>query len=80
MYSSDITLLHLILTFPGEPKNRNHYATTFGMSDIEDVLMLFNTWANKYVKNKHKEFNFEFYVPQLELAKKLLDKRVKTHD
>jgi hypothetical protein len=37
-YALGITLLHLILTFPGEPKNRNHYATTFSMSEIDDVL------------------------------------------
>ncbi len=51
-----------MLTFPGEPRNRNHYATTFSMSDIDDILQLINTWANKYVKNKPKDFNFSHFL------------------
>jgi len=54
--------LHLILTFGGEPKNRNHYTTTFTMSDVSDVLQLFDNWANKFVKNKHKDFNFSAFA------------------
>jgi hypothetical protein len=73
-------LLHLILTFPGEPKTRNSYAATFGMSEVREVLQLFDNWANKYVKNKHKEFVFADFGSQLELAKKLLEKKIKTHD
>jgi hypothetical protein len=37
-FALGITLLHLILTFPGEPKLRNNYATTFGMSEVSEVL------------------------------------------
>lgn len=70
----------MILTFSGEPKNRNHYATTFGMSDIEDVLSLFDIWSNKFVKNKNKEFTFASFTAQLILAKNLIDNRVKTHE
>lgn len=61
-FALGITLLHLVLTFPGEPKIRNHYATTFGMSDIKDVLSLFDNWATKYVRNRNQEFNFECFV------------------
>jgi hypothetical protein len=32
-YAIGVTLLHLVLTFPGEPKNRNHYTQTFEMSE-----------------------------------------------
>lgn len=62
-YALGVTLLHLVLAFPGEPKNRNLYANTFAMSDIEDVLMLFDNWANKLVKNKNKDFVFQNYLP-----------------
>lgn len=37
-YALGMTLLHLILTFPGEPKTRNSYAATFGMSEVYEVL------------------------------------------
>lgn len=79
-YALGVTLLHLILTFPGEPKNRNQYTATFGMSDIEDIMFLFDNWSNKFVKNKNKEFTFNAFIGQLELAKKLLEKKVKEHD
>ncbi len=61
-YALGITLLHLILTFGGEPKNRNNYAATFTMSDASDVLLLFDNWANKFVLNKHKDFNFGVFL------------------
>jgi len=61
LYSLGVTLLHLILIFP-EPKNRNSYATTFSMSDVGDVLALFDNWASKFVKNKQKDFNFILYT------------------
>lgn len=38
-YAIGIILLHLVIAFPGEPKNRNLYAKTFVMADsIKDVL------------------------------------------
>lgn len=79
-YALGVTLLHLILAFPGEPKNRNLYASTFGMSDVSHVLALFDDWANKLVRNKHKDFVFSNFLPQLDLAKKLLDKKLREHD
>lgn len=74
-----VTLLHLILTFPGEPKNRNHYTKTFILSDTEDVIPLIDNWAAKYVKNRHKGFSFNAYKPVLVLAKKLLTKCIMNH-
>ncbi|CAD8124390.1 unnamed protein product [Paramecium sonneborni] len=79
-YALGVTLLHLILAFPGEPKNRNLYTNTFAISDISDVLLLFDSWAVKLVKNKHPEFNFQQYFHLMELAKALLEKKVKEHD
>ena len=58
-YALGVTLLHLILAFPGEPKNRNLYTNTFAISDISDVLLLFDSWAVKLVKNNDPEFNFQ---------------------
>lgn len=52
-YAIGIVILHLIIAFPGEPKNRNHYAKTFAISDSKDVVSLFDNWANKFVKNRH---------------------------
>lgn len=48
----------MILAFPGEPKNRNLYTSTFAISEIRDVLLLFDSWATKLVKNRHPDFNF----------------------
>ena len=79
-YALGVTLLHIIITFAGDPKNRNHYATTFIMTDIEDVIMLLDVWSNKYVKNKNQEFSFSCFVPQLELAKSLIDKKLNSHE
>ncbi len=50
------------------------------MSDIDDVLYLFDTWSNKYVKNKPKEFNFGCFIPQLKLVKSMLEGNVVSHD
>lgn len=36
-YAIGIVILHLVIAFPGEPKNRNHYARTFAASDGNDV-------------------------------------------
>lgn len=72
-YAIGIILLHLVIAFPGEPKNRNHYARTFVMADsIKDVLQLFDTWANKFVKNKNSEFSFLHYSNVMQLAKLLI--------
>lgn len=79
-YALAITLLHLIITFPGDPSNRNHYSTTFTMSDVDDVIFLFDSWTGKYVKNKPKEFNFNFFKNQLTLAKAMMEKKVNTHN
>lgn len=57
-YAIGITLLHLILTFPGEPKNRNHYAKTFIMSKTEEIITLLDSWAVKFVKNRGQDFTF----------------------
>lgn len=78
-YAIGVTLLHLVLTFPGEPKNRNHYAKTFTMSDTNDVAPLFDNWANKFVKNKHPEFTFAAFKSILELAMRLLSKKIISH-
>ena len=67
-----ITLLHLVLTFPGEPKNRNHYAKTIVISPYEEVLLIIESWAIKFVKNRHKEFRFANYENLLKLSQKLL--------
>lgn len=32
-YALGIIILHLVIAFPGDPKNRNHYAKTFTISD-----------------------------------------------
>jgi hypothetical protein len=55
-YGIGVLLLHLILTFPGEPKNRNHYVKTFSVSDPDDVYPLFDSWATKLVRNRHPDF------------------------
>lgn len=74
-YAIGVTILHLILTFPGEPKNRNHYTKTFAMStDYEEILSLLDSWSVKYVKNRNKDFTFNAFKPILSLAKKLLSK------
>lgn len=62
-YALGVTLLHLVLAFPGEPNNRNLYASTFAMSEVESVLMLFDSWANKLVKNKNTDFQFRSFLP-----------------
>lgn len=79
-YALGITLLHLILAFPGDPKNRNLYTATFAMSEIDFVTHLFDNWAVKLALNRHKEFTFSAFFNQMELAKKLLEKKVKEHD
>lgn len=78
-YAIGVTLLHLVLTFPGEPKNRNHYAKTFTISDPNDVAPLFDNWANKFVKNRHPGFTFAAYKDVMLLAKKLLSKKIIDH-
>ena len=78
-YAIGVTLLHLVLTFPGEPKNRNHYAKTFAMHEYKDVLPLIESWAVKYVKNRHKEFRFSNYDKVLQLAYLLLNKKIGDH-
>lgn len=50
------------------------------MSEVEDVLLLFDNWTNKFVKNKSKDFSFAAFQSQLELARKLIDKKLKMHD
>ncbi|CAD8203742.1 unnamed protein product [Paramecium octaurelia] len=80
-YAIGIILLHLVIAFPGEPKNRNHYAKTFVMANrAEDVLSLFDTWANKFVKNKSIDFSFTHYKNVMDLAKLLTSSRKLTHD
>ena len=78
-YGIGVLLLHLILTFPGEPKNRNHYVKTFSMSDTNDVYPLFDSWATKLVRNRNPEFRFFNFKSGLELAKKLMDRRISDH-
>jgi hypothetical protein len=46
------------------------------MSDPEDVVNIFNSWAAKFVKNMNPEFRFEAFLPVLQLAKELISKRV----
>ncbi|CAD8201882.1 unnamed protein product [Paramecium octaurelia] len=79
-YAIGVILLHLVIAFPGEPKNRNHYAKTFVMANqAEDVLSLFDTWANKFVKNKSIDFSFAHYKNVMDLAKLLTSSRKLTH-
>ncbi|CAK75898.1 unnamed protein product (macronuclear) [Paramecium tetraurelia] len=75
LYALGVLLMHLILTFPGEPTLRNNYVTKFQNYDIDDSLSEFDKWAQKSVKNKHKEFSFFLYKNQMELAKSLLKKQ-----
>ncbi|CAD8067709.1 unnamed protein product [Paramecium sonneborni] len=70
-----VVLMHLILTFPGEPTLRNNYVTKFSNYDIEDSLCEFDKWAQKSVKNRHKEFSFFLYKNFMDLAKSLLKKQ-----
>ncbi|CAD8095501.1 unnamed protein product [Paramecium sonneborni] len=79
-YAIGIILLHLVIAFPGEPKNRNLYAKTFVMADsIKDILSLFDSWANKFVKNKSPDFSFTHYQNVMDLAKLLISSRKLTH-
>jgi hypothetical protein len=78
-YGIGILLLHLVLTFPGEPKNRNHYVKTFSASDPEDVYPLFDSWASKLVRNRHPEFRFVNFKSGLDLSKKLMTCKIKDH-
>ncbi|CAD8097525.1 unnamed protein product [Paramecium sonneborni] len=79
-YAIGIILLHLVIAFPGEPKNRNLYTKTFVMADsIKDILSLFDSWANKFVKNKSHDFSFTHYQNVMDLAKLLISSRKLTH-
>ena len=79
-YAIGIILLHLVIAFPGEPKNRNLYAKTFVMADsIKDVLSLFDSWANRFVKNKSPDFSFTHFQSVMDLAKLLISSRKLTH-
>ncbi|CAD8063096.1 unnamed protein product [Paramecium sonneborni] len=75
LYALGVLLMHLILTFPGEPTLRNNYVIKFQNYDIDDSLYEFDKWAQKSVKNKHKEFSFFLYKNYMELAKSLLKKQ-----
>ncbi|CAD8063782.1 unnamed protein product [Paramecium sonneborni] len=70
-----VLLMHLILTFPGEPTLRNNYVIKFSNYDIDDSLCEFDKWAQKSVKNRHKEFSFFLYKNFMVLAKSLLKKQ-----
>ncbi|CAD8097380.1 unnamed protein product [Paramecium primaurelia] len=79
-YAIGIILLHLVIAFPGEPKNRNHYAKTFVMANnAQDVLTLFDTWANRFVKNKSTDFSFTHYENVMVLAKLLTSSKKLSH-
>jgi len=42
------------LTFPGEPNQRNYYASTFiKTSRIDEILPLFDSWAVRLVRNRN---------------------------
>jgi tRNA A37 threonylcarbamoyltransferase TsaD len=69
-------MLHLVLTFPGEPKNRNHYSKTVMLSEVSDVIMMLDSWSLKYVKNRNKDFSFSGFKQVLTLAKKLMSKQI----
>lgn len=65
--------MHLVLTFPGDPKLRNNYVYKFQHEeDLEDALHLFDGWAQKHVRNRHREFSFFLYKPLMAIALKLL--------
>ncbi|CAK65909.1 unnamed protein product (macronuclear) [Paramecium tetraurelia] len=70
-----VLLMHLILTFPGEPTLRNNFVTKFSNFDFDDSLSEFDKWAQKSVKNRHKEFSFFLYKNFMLLAKSLLQKQ-----
>ncbi|CAK73403.1 unnamed protein product (macronuclear) [Paramecium tetraurelia] len=70
-----VLLMHLILTFPGEPTLRNNYVSKLSNYDIDDSLSEFDKWAQKSVKNRHKEFSFFLYKNLMSLAKSLLKKQ-----
>ncbi len=49
------------------------------MSENEEIFPLLDSWALKFVKNKHDEFKFAYFNPVLNLAKQLLSKSIKDH-
>ena len=76
-YAIGITLMHLVLTFPGKPDIRNKYIQMFSESDIDDVFVKFGSYAQKHVRNKHEDFMFISYRSVLLLARKLTSKKLK---
>lgn len=41
------------------------------------MIPLFDKWAVALVRNRNEEFNFHVFKPVLELAKKLISKKIK---
>jgi hypothetical protein len=69
-------ILHLVLTFPGDPKDRNNYIEKFNRKEFDDVFVEFENLAVKLVKNRHADFSFINFKHMMTLAKKLLSNKI----
>jgi hypothetical protein len=66
-----VMILHLVLTIPGDPKDRNNYVKKFLDNEFDDVFVDFENMAIKLVRNRHPDFSFIHFKHIMLLAKKL---------
>ncbi len=71
-------ILHLVLTIPGDPKDRNNYVKKILESDFDDAFVDLENMGAKLVKNRHPDFSFIHFKQLMILGKKLFSFKIDT--